>query len=122
VAGSDAEATSNAALELLSSVICNADVPVFLIAMFCEAPVPIFTSPKSTDEGLATTALADENEREFEPHPVSPAPSSREQAKTANAYTLSGKIAPEERISSRTADLCLAFKEEEVRVLFIIVT
>jgi hypothetical protein len=123
VAGSDAESTLNAALELFSSVICNAEVPVFLIEIFCDAPVPTFTSPKSTKEGLATTASGDENGREFDPHPVRPAPTSREQPRTASAYAFSRKLAAfEERQSWRTADLCVVFKEEEMRVLFIIVT
>lgn len=82
----------NAALELLSSVICSAAVPEFLMESFWEAPVPIFTSPKSTDDGVATTGsafeLLDENARESDPHPVNPRLNRMEQATAPIAKAL----------------------------------
>lgn len=88
--GSDVdEVTVNALLELVSPVISRAEVPEFLMEMFWEAPVPTFTSPKSTDAGVATTgsAFVDENAREFDPQPVIPRVNSMEQARAAAAHT-----------------------------------
>ena len=92
VVGSGVELTVNAALELLSSVICSDAVPEFLMEIFWDAPVPIFTSPKSTDDGVATTGsefeLLDENARESEPQPVSPRLNRMEQAAAPIAKVL----------------------------------
>ena len=80
----------NAGFELLRSVIFTVELSEFLIEMLWVAPVPIFKSPKSTDDGLATTgsALAEEKAWESEPRPVSPEVNSREQARAAIAHAL----------------------------------
>ena len=71
--GSEGEDTLNALLELLSSVICTAAVPEFFMEICCVAPVPIWTSPKSTDVGVATRGAAFEaaKVRELELQPES---------------------------------------------------
>ena len=81
----------NAVFEVLRSVIFTAEVLEFLIEMLWVAAVPTFKSPKSTDDGVATTGLAfvEEKARESEPQPVSPALNRREQARVAIAHALS---------------------------------
>jgi len=80
----------NAVFELLRSVIFTAEVLEFLIEMLWVAPVPTFKSPKSTDDGVATTgsAFVEEKARESDPQPVRPAVNRREQARTAVAHAL----------------------------------
>jgi hypothetical protein len=79
-----------AALELLSVAICIAAVPEFLIDICCVAPVPTSTSPKSTDDGVVTTAFEALGEKAlaFDPQPVSPVPSTRDEASNAIAPSL----------------------------------
>ena len=90
VAGSDAPVTVNALFELLNSVISIAEVPGFSMETLWEAPVPIFTLPKSTELGVVTTAFEalGVNALEFDPQPVSPAPSSIVQARNTIAPIL----------------------------------
>jgi hypothetical protein len=111
----------NAVLELLRSVISTAEVPGFLMEMVCVAPVPIFTSPKSMDAGVVTTAFdaLGENVLEFDPHPVRPVLSRIEQARNAIAPSL---YSGERTINSETggqSDSLRGIRNEEVRFSFI---
>ena len=74
-----------ALLELVISVISIDEVPEFLMEIVCEEPVPIFTSPKSTEDGVVTTAFApvDENARESDPQPARPTLNRMEQTRAA---------------------------------------
>ena len=68
------EFTVKAELELLSSVTCNSDFPVFVMETLFVGALPIVTSPNSTEVGLATTGVAfvvDENALESDPQPES---------------------------------------------------
>ena len=56
VAGSVPAFTVKVALEVFNSAICIADVPEFVIATLRYTGVPTFTSPKSTVDGLTTSA------------------------------------------------------------------
>jgi len=95
--------------------------------IFCEAPVPIFTSPKSTSDGVATTGSAfepadEENARELDPHPANPRLSRVLEASAAIRPALRRSDRLFNRawlISRRTADFSLMFKKEEVRALLI---
>jgi hypothetical protein len=121
------ELTVNALLELPSSVIWTGEVPEFLMEIFCEAPVPIFTSPKSMSDGVATTGSAfapvvDENARELEPHPANPRLSSALDASATMTLALQRCERPSNGdwlISRLTGDFSLVFKKEEVRALII---
>lgn len=114
----------NALLELLSSMISTAVVPEFLMEIFCEAPVPIFRSPKSMSDGVAITGSAfdDENERELEPQPANPRLS---RALDASATKMLAILRCERLsngewlISRQTAVFSLVFKKEELRALLI---
>lgn len=122
VAGSDAPEIVNALLELLNSVIWIAVVPGFSMEISCEAPVPIFTSPKSTEVGVVTTALdaLGVNALELEPQPVSPAPRSIEQARNAIAPNLCWRERAIDFECALLSDCSLDIKyEEEVRFLLI---
>jgi len=73
VAGSETDERVKALLEVLRSVICTSVEPEFLMDTCCEAALPIVTSPKSTEAGVAITgsAFAEENVFEFELQPES---------------------------------------------------
>lgn len=73
VAGSLAELTAKELSELLNSVICNAELPEFVMETLFEAAVPTVTSPKSTEAGLISGAAVEENAFDSEPQPLSPA-------------------------------------------------
>ena len=119
--GRDAEVTVNAALELLSSLISSAEVPGFLMEIVCVAPLPIFTSPKSMDDGVVTTVFEafGENALESDPQPVSPVPRKREQARNVIVPSLF----PGARMIGSTEggqiDSLREIRNEEVRFLFI---
>lgn len=107
-----------AVLELLNSLISSAEVPGFLIEMVCVALPPIFTSPKSTEDGVVTTAFEafGENALELDPQPVSPMPRKIEEAKIA--------IAPIFRLRERAIESEFALRcflnirsEEQFRLL-----
>jgi len=74
VAGRVPAVTVNVALEVFKSAICIADVPEFVITTLRYTGVPTFTSPKSTVDGLTTSAdeLVEENGLVSEPQPESP--------------------------------------------------
>jgi hypothetical protein len=76
VAGSVPAFTLKVALDVLNSAIWTAEVPLFVMATFRYTGVPTFTSPKSTVEGLTTSAgvpeLVEEKGLVSDPHPVRP--------------------------------------------------
>lgn len=108
-------------LELLSSLISIADVPGFFMEMVCVAPLPIFTSPKSTDDGVVTTAFEalGENVLESDPQPVSPVPSRREQASSAIAPSLYAEVRVIDSGTGGQVACLRSIRNEEVRFLFI---
>ena len=76
VAGSVPAFTLKVALDVLNSAIWTAEVPLFVMATFRYTGVPTFTSPKSTVEGLTTSAgvpeLVEEKGLVSDPQPESP--------------------------------------------------
>jgi len=76
VAGSVPAFTVKVALDVFNSAICTAEVLLFVMATFRYMGVPTFTSPKSTVEGLTTSAgvpeLVEEKGLVSDPHPVRP--------------------------------------------------
>jgi hypothetical protein len=120
------ELTVNSPLELLSDVTCTLDFPEFAIEMSFAAPVPIVTSPNSTNDGVATTVLAvfevvDENARESDPQPDSTRLS--EIQPTVATIKLALRTSMRFRGSLlRQAAVFLASKDEELRISLINVT
>jgi hypothetical protein len=76
VAGSVPPFTVKVALDVLNSDICTAEAPLLVMATLRYTGVPTFTSPKSTVEGLTTSAgvseLVEEKGLVSDPHPVRP--------------------------------------------------
>jgi hypothetical protein len=121
VVGSVGEVMVKAALELLSAAMSIGVVPEFLIEICCVAPVPITTSPKSTDDGVVTTAFdaGVEKALAFDPQPVSPMQSRREQARNAIAPSLySGEGVIDSGTGGQSNSLA-GIRNEEVRFLLI---
>lgn len=123
VVGRDGPVTVKAVVELLTSVISSAVDPGFSMEIFCVAPVPILTSPKSRDVGVVTTAFEalGVNVLESEPQPVRPAPTSMEQAMNAIGSNLRQRErALDLHFSALRTGCSLDIRyEEEVRFLLI---
>lgn len=67
--GNLGELTANDESELLISEISTEVVPVLVMERFFDTPFPTCTSPKSMDEGVATSAFEVVEEKAFESDP-----------------------------------------------------
>jgi hypothetical protein len=121
VVGREVDAAENAVFELLRSVTRTGESPEFVMEIFCEAALPTFTSPKSTELGLTRTALVvEENAFDSDPQPDAPMPRSTAPVRARSAIPARLRqwfLAPDG--SHSLLVVFLASKKEKLRILFI---